>query len=65
MIVVTFNYRLNIFGFGDGSEKNLALKDQRFAISWVVKHIAGFGGDKVRVLILTFPLSATIYMLIK
>jgi carboxylesterase type B len=44
---VTFNYRLNIFGFGDGTEKNLALKDQRLAIDWVIKHIAGFGGDKV------------------
>jgi carboxylesterase type B len=51
MIIVTFNYRLNIFSFGDGSERNLALKDQRLAIQWVVKHIAGFGGDKV-----TFPL---------
>ena len=47
IIIVTFNYRLNIFGFGDGVEKNLALKDQRLAIEWVVKHIAGFGGDKV------------------
>lgn len=47
MIIVTFNYRLNIFGFGDGGEKNLALKDQQLAIEWVVKHISGFGGDKV------------------
>jgi carboxylesterase type B len=47
---VTFNYRLNIFGFGDGTEKNLALKDQRLAIDWVIKHIAGFGGDKVGLL---------------
>jgi hypothetical protein len=47
MIVVTVNYRLSIFGFGDGTERNLALKDQRLAIEWVVKHISGFGGDKV------------------
>lgn len=47
MVVVTFNYRLNIFGFGNGKEKNLALKDQKLAIDWVVKHIGGFGGDKV------------------
>lgn len=48
IVIVTFNYRLNIFSFGDGSsENNLALKDQRLAISWVTKHIAGFGGDKV------------------
>ncbi|KAH8811611.1 carboxylesterase [Xylogone sp. PMI_703] len=46
MIVVTFNYRLNIFGFGDQTEKNLALKDQRIAVEWVVKHIEAFGGDK-------------------
>jgi carboxylesterase type B len=49
IIIVTFNYRLNIFGFGDGTEKNLALKDQRLAIEWVVRHIAGFGGDKVAI----------------
>lgn len=48
LIFVTFNYRLNIFGFGDGTHSNLALKDQRLAISWVVKHIGAFGGDKVR-----------------
>lgn len=65
MIVVTFNYRLNIFGFGDGSEKNLALKDQRLAIEWVVKHIAGFGGDKVRPLFITVSLSTKRRMLIK
>ncbi|RFU32849.1 hypothetical protein B7463_g3521, partial [Scytalidium lignicola] len=46
MIIVTFNYRLNIFGFGDQTEKNLALKDQRLAVEWVRKHIEGFGGDK-------------------
>lgn len=45
--MVTVNYRLNIFAFGDDSEVNLALKDQRLAIEWVHKHIAGFGGDKV------------------
>lgn len=48
MIIVTFNYRLNIFAFGDGvGEKNLALQDQRLAIQWVVDHIADFGGDHV------------------
>lgn len=47
VIFVTFNYRLNIFAFGDGNEVNIALKDQRLAIDWVTKHIAGFGGDKV------------------
>ncbi|EKG19359.1 Carboxylesterase type B [Macrophomina phaseolina MS6] len=46
IIVVAMQYRLNIFAFGDGnSPKNLALKDQRLAIEWVRKHIAGFGGN--------------------
>ncbi|KAF7122327.1 hypothetical protein CNMCM5793_000284 [Aspergillus hiratsukae] len=44
-IFVSFNYRLNIFSFGDGKEKNLAIKDQRLAIDWVRKNIAEFGGD--------------------
>jgi carboxylesterase type B len=49
MIVVYVNYRLNIFAFGDGKRgQNLALKDQRLAIDWVVEHIDKFGGDPVR-----------------
>lgn len=48
IITVFVNYRLNIFAFGDTkSSKNLALKDQRLAIEWVVKHIEQFGGDPV------------------
>lgn len=47
MIFVSINYRLNIFSFGDGKEKNLALKDQRVGIDWVRKNIASFGGDPV------------------
>jgi carboxylesterase type B len=48
IIVVTFNYRLNIFAFGDDKgEHNLALQDQRVAIDWVSKHIQQFGGDPV------------------
>ncbi|KAL1971390.1 hypothetical protein VTN77DRAFT_343 [Rasamsonia byssochlamydoides] len=46
IIVVSINYRLNIFAFGDGKGgRNLALKDQRLAIDWVRKYIGGFGGD--------------------
>ncbi|WDK14589.1 carboxylesterase [Colletotrichum graminicola] len=46
IIVVTVQYRLNIFAFGDEtSSKNLALKDQALALNWVQKHIAGFGGN--------------------
>jgi hypothetical protein len=48
VILVTFNYRLNIFAFGDGKgPPNLALKDQRTLIDWVVDDIGGFGGDQV------------------
>jgi hypothetical protein len=47
MLFVSINYRLNIFSFGDGKEKNLALKDQRLGIEWVRKNIASFGGDPV------------------
>ncbi|KAF2145694.1 uncharacterized protein K452DRAFT_349159 [Aplosporella prunicola CBS 121167] len=46
IIVVSVQYRLNMFAFGDGKgSRNLALKDQRLAIEWVRKHIGGFGGD--------------------
>ncbi|KAB8276025.1 Alpha/Beta hydrolase protein [Aspergillus minisclerotigenes] len=45
IIVVSINYRLNIFSFGDGKERNLALKDQRLGIDWVRKNIAAFGGN--------------------
>ncbi|PYH96640.1 carboxylesterase [Aspergillus ellipticus CBS 707.79] len=45
LIFVSINYRLNIFSFGDGKEKNLAMKDQKLAIEWVRNNIAAFGGD--------------------
>ena len=47
IVFVSINYRLNIFSFGDGKEKNLALKDQRLGIDWVRRNIASFGGDPV------------------
>jgi carboxylesterase type B len=48
LIAVSIQYRLNIFGFGDGtSASNLALKDQRLALEWVRAHMSGFGGDAV------------------
>ena len=61
VIVVTLNYRLNVFGFlgsdalrgrdqgGGGSTGNYGLQDQRMALKWVNKWVAGFGGDKDRV----------------
>jgi len=49
VIGVSFNYRLNIFGFlaseEIGAGGNMGFKDQVLAFRWVKKHIAGFGGD--------------------
>ncbi|KAK3390653.1 Alpha/Beta hydrolase protein [Podospora didyma] len=49
-LVVTFNYRLNFFGFPHAAglpddQQNLGLFDQRMAIEWVRDNIAAFGGD--------------------
>ena len=57
VILVTFNYRLNIFGMLAGHELgaegnvNLALQDQRLALHWVKENIEAFGGDPSRVTI--------------
>ncbi|KAH6657018.1 carboxylesterase [Truncatella angustata] len=54
LVIVSFNYRLNIFGF-PGSETypayNVGLLDQRLAIEWVRDNIANFGGDPARITI--------------
>jgi para-nitrobenzyl esterase len=52
-VVVTFNYRLGLFGFfshpsinGEGHPAgNYALMDQQLALRWVRDNIDGFGGD--------------------
>lgn len=51
IVVVNINYRLGFFGFGyTGSGRaNLGLFDQRTALEWVSRHIAGFGGDSERI----------------
>lgn len=46
MVVVSLNYRLNIFAFGNGKEVNLGLSDQQLGIEWVKRHIGDFGGDR-------------------
>lgn len=57
VVVVDFNYRLNVFGFAaatfdDGSSiSNMGLLDQQMALRWVQKYIGGFGGDPERVTI--------------
>lgn len=54
VVVVTFNYRLGVLGFGahpalagdeDHGLGNYGLLDQLAALRWVQDHITGFGGD--------------------
>ncbi|RUS34167.1 Alpha/Beta hydrolase protein [Jimgerdemannia flammicorona] len=59
IVLVTINYRINIFGFlasnelaedsGDGSAGNYGLLDQRLAFEWVKENIHHFGGDFSRI----------------
>ncbi|KAE9989657.1 hypothetical protein EG327_002420 [Venturia inaequalis] len=56
VVVVTINYRTNIFGFSSSPEvpfgsQNSGFLDQRFALQWVQKNIAQFGGDPAKVMI--------------
>ncbi|KAJ4380866.1 hypothetical protein N0V86_004228 [Didymella sp. IMI 355093] len=56
VVVVTINYRTNIFGFSNSPEvslgsQNSGFLDQRFALQWVQQNIAAFGGDPTRVTI--------------
>ncbi|KAG8797610.1 hypothetical protein FRC16_008711 [Serendipita sp. 398] len=50
IVFVSFNYRLNLFGYPDtpaitSPDTNAGLRDQRAAVEWVYRNIAGFGGD--------------------
>ncbi|KAK4966204.1 hypothetical protein LTR42_011365 [Elasticomyces elasticus] len=56
VIVVTVNYRTNVFGFPASpelpfDEHNLGFLDQRMGLDWVQRNIAAFGGspDKVTI----------------
>ncbi|XP_035701943.1 carboxylesterase 5A [Folsomia candida] len=55
VVVVTINYRLNIFGFfcleNDQGPGNLGLYDQVLALNWVKKYIEHFGGDPNKITI--------------
>ena len=61
VIVVSFNYRLGVFGFfahpqlsqesPHGVSGNYGLLDQMEALRWVRRNIAAFGGDPRRVMI--------------
>ncbi|KAM0561600.1 hypothetical protein ACHAPJ_002768 [Fusarium lateritium] len=57
IVVVTINYRTNIFGFPETDdlpegEWNLGFLDQRLALNWVQDNIAAFGGDPKKVTIM-------------
>ena len=54
IVVVTINYRVNVFGFLAHPEitaespdfpTNFGLLDQKFSLEWVKRNIAAFGGD--------------------
>ncbi|KAF2852057.1 alpha/beta-hydrolase [Plenodomus tracheiphilus IPT5] len=54
VVVVTTNYRTNVFGFPASpelplTERNLGFLDQRFALDWVQRNIHAFGGDPDKV----------------
>ncbi|KAJ3755852.1 alpha/beta-hydrolase [Lentinula raphanica] len=55
VVVVTINYRVNIFGFLGLNDStipgNYALADKIAALGWVKDHIADFGGDPEKVMI--------------
>lgn len=61
-ILVTLNYRLNVFGFlgsealrsqdpESGSTGNYGIQDQRLAFDWVRANIGAFGGDSEKITI--------------
>ncbi|UNI14253.1 hypothetical protein JDV02_000900 [Purpureocillium takamizusanense] len=52
IIVVTWNYRLNIFGFPNSPalrHQNLGIRDQRLALEWLRDNLDSFGGDPRRI----------------
>nr|AJN91206.1 carboxylesterase [Cnaphalocrocis medinalis] len=55
VILVTFNYRLEVLGFlcldSEEVPGNVGMKDQVAALKWVQKNIASFGGDPENVTI--------------
>lgn len=46
-VAVTFNYRLNLYGFSymTGVDSNIGIYDQLMVLEWVKNHIEYFGGD--------------------
>jgi carboxylesterase type B len=57
IVVVTINYRTNVFGFPASrdlpiTQNNLGFLDQELALKWVQLNIAQFGGDPNKVTIM-------------
>lgn len=59
-VVVTFNYRLSVFGFpgvrsNDFAAMNPGFLDQQLALNWIHSNIQAFGGDPEMVLFIPYP----------
>ncbi|KAF5349361.1 hypothetical protein D9758_011788 [Tetrapyrgos nigripes] len=57
ILIVTLNYRTNVFGFPSSPDlplrgNNLGFFDQELAMTWVQQNIANFGGDPTQVTIM-------------
>lgn len=56
VILVTFNYRLGLFGFlslnTTAYSGNMALKDQQLALKWIHKNIGCFNGDNNQITVI-------------
>ncbi len=69
IVLVSFNYRLGLFGFIDFSEVpggeaypdalNLGLLDQIAALKWIRENIAAFGGDPNKITLIGFEAGAS------
>ncbi|KAJ4860024.1 carboxylesterase family domain-containing protein [Trichoderma breve] len=53
VVIVTVNYRIDVFGFpgAPGQPANLGLRDQRVGVEWVRDNIAAFGGNPEKITI--------------
>lgn len=68
VVVVSINYRTNVFGFPFGgsntteiplNQRNLGLLDQELALQWVRQNIHAFGGDPNRIALMGHSAGAT------
>ncbi|KAL9010263.1 MAG: hypothetical protein Q9173_004782 [Seirophora scorigena] len=53
VVVVTLNFRINVFGFSGApnTAQNVGLLDQRLAVEWVRDNIRSFGGSPDRIVL--------------